>query len=358
MWWCRSELEIGVLPIEVGAPRVVNFHSLDCILPFEHEGRLYYKCGAEMSPGKFFCLVKDKNRHDMRWCKPDQQIQLTANLPPEKLPGLGCPRPDLTNKFAGGCKSIGKWQRERGLVLTTLSGSAEVVYRKDGFCMQSDFQEKSVLRTKEILWTEGRDVLTENIEFCLELCKHRIVPDLGQLDVGMSNGKVAGCELHGNELEKSLEPGNQWARIETKCTFYQITEAEMKGGHHKGEATCWLLKQNPLGKPADRTFKCVGANDCCSVPNPCEEGEGACNSNTHCKGSLVCGKEGSSCKGSSFDRKDRCCVKPTCTSSQPCGEGEGICKRDADCQGDLKCSNHLYSCNLLKFNPSDRCCVP
>ena len=250
-------------------------------------------------------------------------------------------------------------------MVTSLSGSAEVVYRKNGFCMQSDFQEKSVLETKKILWTEGTDVLTENIELCLDLCKHRIVPDLqdqirsdlGQLDE-RSNGKFAGCEIRSRLLEQSLEAFNRWAKIEAKCIFYRITEAEMKGSQHAGEANCWLLKQNPSGKPApDRTFKCVGANDCCSVQNPCDEGEGSCNSSTQCKGSLVCGKKGSSCKGSSFDREDRCCVKPTCKPSQPCGEGEGVCNEDRDCLGDLKCANHLRSCNLLKFDPTDRCCV-
>ena len=76
MWWCRSELEIGHAGIEHGYAPFVIQDSYDCILPFRHEGRLYYKCGVERAPGKFFCLVNDENGHqNMHPCKPDQEIQ-------------------------------------------------------------------------------------------------------------------------------------------------------------------------------------------------------------------------------------------------------------------------------------------
>ena len=76
LWWCRSELEIGHAGIEHGYAPFVIQDSYDCILPFRHEGRLYYKCGVERAPGKFFCLVNDKNGHkNMHPCKPDQEIQ-------------------------------------------------------------------------------------------------------------------------------------------------------------------------------------------------------------------------------------------------------------------------------------------
>ena len=32
-----------------------------------------------------------------------------------------------------------------------------------------------------------------------------------------------------------------------------------------------------------------GANSCCTEDNPCDEGEGDCDSDSDCKGSLECG---------------------------------------------------------------------
>ena len=49
-----------------------------------------------------------------------------------------------------------------------------------------------------------------------------------------------------------------------------------------------------------------GANSCCTEDNPCDEGEGDCDSDADCKSGLVCGQD--NCVGSSFDSTDDCCT--------------------------------------------------
>ena len=61
--------------------------------------------------------------------------------------------------------------------------------------------------------------------------------------------------------------------------------------------------------------KCYGGNSCCTDAKPCGEGDGDCDSNSHCLGDLICVKGGNyGCEnmniGSNWDTADDCCVHP------------------------------------------------
>ena len=52
-------------------------------------------------------------------------------------------------------------------------------------------------------------------------------------------------------------------------------------------------------------------NGCCTASNPCKHGEGDCDSNDDCSGSLTCGDENCQARFShlgTFDKDDDCCV--------------------------------------------------
>ena len=51
---------------------------------------------------------------------------------------------------------------------------------------------------------------------------------------------------------------------------------------------------------------CNGGNDCCTESNQCDAGEGDCDKDEDCVGSLTCGTNNCP-KGSTFSRNDDCC---------------------------------------------------
>ena len=54
------------------------------------------------------------------------------------------------------------------------------------------------------------------------------------------------------------------------------------------------------------TNSCNGDDECCSVDNQCDWGEGDCDDDDHCFGALRCGED--NCGGSDvFDESDDCC---------------------------------------------------
>jgi len=110
------------------------------------------------------------------------------------------------------------------------------------------------------------------------------------------------------------------------------------------------------------TAVCDGGDSCCTSENPCEEGEGDCDYDSHCVGDLQCGKD--NCQGDTFDSTDDCCFAHSgpcdggdscCTSAKPCKEGEGDCDYDSHCAGDLKCGNN--NCQGDTFDSTDDCCI-
>ena len=60
--------------------------------------------------------------------------------------------------------------------------------------------------------------------------------------------------------------------------------------------------------------RCRGRNFapplCCTQDNPCQEGEGDCEEDVDCMGTLVCGNNNCKAFGSFFHEKDDCCIKP------------------------------------------------
>ena len=58
---------------------------------------------------------------------------------------------------------------------------------------------------------------------------------------------------------------------------------------------------------------CIGGDDCCTTTNPCNVGEGDCDSDIQCLGDLKCGENNNfddNCVGEGFDATDDCCYDP------------------------------------------------
>ena len=122
------------------------------------------------------------------------------------------------------------------------------------------------------------------------------------------------------------------------------------------------------------TMRCLG-NDggCCTEETPCEKYDGDCDSNSDCKGDLICGENNCNVdwlSDSEFDETDDCCMENLrclgndggcCTEETPCEKYDGDCDSDSDCKGDLICGEN--NCNVdwhtdSEFDESDDCCTP
>ena len=70
MWHCRSDVTCQQFPTVLSVPRSIcaaAHPAYDCILPFEEEGRTYYKCGVELQEGGQslnWCPVKTLEGND------------------------------------------------------------------------------------------------------------------------------------------------------------------------------------------------------------------------------------------------------------------------------------------------------
>ena len=120
---------------------------------------------------------------------------------------------------------------------------------------------------------------------------------------------------------------------------------------------------------------CRGGYSCCmkGYANQCGEGDGDCNEDEDCEGSMICGNNNCNkwrALTGLWDSKDDCCER-RCTAEHPCTEGEGHCETDADCQnpGWLKCGDDMcldqtyFPRNIFTnnsetylYNTSDNCC--
>merc|ERR1711936_395533 len=147
-----------------------------------------------------------------------------------------------------------------------------------------------------------------------------------------------------------------------------------------------VLKNNteniiPIVPQPQTSKRCRGRNfpprPCCTPENPCPEGEGDCEIDDDCNGTLVCGNNNCKQFGNFFHQKDDCCVKPNisstepfqrckgrnflprpcCTPESPCPEGEGDCEIDNDCAGNLVCGNNNCKQFGSFFHEKDDCCV-
>ena len=117
-----------------------------------------------------------------------------------------------------------------------------------------------------------------------------------------------------------------------------------------------------LLKHARPKMRCNGTDDgCCTIDNPCDEGDGDCDIHPQCKEGLICGTN--NCKGKSFEPSDDCCEKrPQCTGQDSCckigrllcGIGEGDCDLHIQCQEGLRCGSN--NCVGEGFDATDDCC--
>ncbi len=124
--------------------------------------------------------------------------------------------------------------------------------------------------------------------------------------------------------------------------------------------------------PGAACSKSVGDHDYCSDPNcgPCSEGQGDCDSNAECTGSLVCLKDAGGSYGL-YPTVDVCGPKPSgaCTLPNgdwglcsdplcgPCAAGEGDCDGDHECNTGLVCLNNVGAAYGLP-DSMDVCDVP
>ena len=111
---------------------------------------------------------------------------------------------------------------------------------------------------------------------------------------------------------------------------------------------------------------CRGGYSCCmkGYTNRCGEGDGDCNEDEDCDGSMICGNNNCNKWRSLtglWDSEDDCCER-RCTVDHPCKEGEGHCETDADCQnpgwlkcGDDKCLDQTYFPRNIFTNNSETC---
>jgi hypothetical protein len=86
---------------------------------------------------------------------------------------------------------------------------------------------------------------------------------------------------------------------------------------------------------------CRGGEHCCNKDTNCTDGDGDCNNNEDCPGTLICGMN-NCLTGENFarsllvnkglwDPEDDCCER-ACTPEHPCVEGGGTCLTDLDCK--------------------------
>ena len=139
-----------------------------------------------------------------------------------------------------------------------------------------------------------------------------------------------------------------------------------------------------VGLQGELPHHCRGGTHCCrsSTPHPytlcsrnnlelCGAGEGDCDSDADCAGSLICGSDNCATKsGGLWDPTDDCCEK-RCSASRPCQRGGGPCQLVSDCQGDGlvcglgKCGDpdltpdvpFLNFSDTIGLTPNDGCCV-
>merc|ERR1719397_715090 len=116
----------------------------------------------------------------------------------------------------------------------------------------------------------------------------------------------------------------------------------------------------------------------CSSSNLCFEGQGDCDSDSHCQPGLMCGKDNCRDFHPTAHKAADCCMVDIstttpapvggtgsstdwafCSKSSPCSEGQGDCDRDNHCQGNLVCGKD----NCRDWHPNaekraDCCTLP
>jgi len=120
---------------------------------------------------------------------------------------------------------------------------------------------------------------------------------------------------------------------------------------------------------------CNGGDSCCDNPPlddegklwPCMAGEGDCDNDDHCSGSLKCGTD--NCVGDTFDSTDDCCYDPNpTTTTQPPAPAPTTtkaptpqvvidCKAMADAEKIIRNTRLAYGCDLGEAKISLNTCL-
>ena len=167
------------------------------------------------------------------------------------------------------------------------------------------------------------------------------------LSVRHNNGQI---RVHSS----SYRPPYCWYHAGSEALYYNPDSTSTKDC---GDLTDWwcLCRQN----------------DFCAK-FPCRNGQGDCDDDTECEGSLVCGHM--NCANSTISDcctqpcnndsdcvisrecdtgNNQCYLWPDCNQNSPCAEGEGDCDHHLDCEGALLCVND----NCARGLPGMDCCT-
>ena len=115
---------------------------------------------------------------------------------------------------------------------------------------------------------------------------------------------------------------------------------------------------------------------CCSIEDPCTDGEGDCDSNDECEDPLRCGEDNCNdihpANPANFAALADCCVEKEtcnwsgtsdadtwscCTDSAKCNENEGDCDSDDQCIDGLICGEDNCISVNSNFDPAADCCI-
>merc|ERR1719383_1291500 len=107
----------------------------------------------------------------------------------------------------------------------------------------------------------------------------------------------------------------------------------------------------------------------CTASAPCKLGQGDCDSDKDCSGSLVCGTDNCQDFTAQALNSTDCCMELVgfggpkdwsyCTASAPCKLGQGDCDSDKDCSGSLVCgTDNCQDFTAQARNDTDCCMNP
>jgi len=239
--------------------------------------------------------------------------------------------------------------------------SSTMHYRDDAFAIGDDPTMTAKDPTSCNLTTGGQSVIQTdwdllNLMYNCETEKEETVGCLGKsTDWRCCAEEDGGCtEGHGDCDTHDECYGNLVCGINNCFTEFGLTETNEDGD------------EVPVDEDADCCMEAVcdagpTSEDCCAnKPGGCDVGEGDCDNDDECAGSLVCA-HGVACGSNTVDFD--CCIEPTrtggphdwgaCTPAHTCSENQGDCDTDEDCEWDLFCG--VNNCPSGSESDADCC---
>ena len=116
------------------------------------------------------------------------------------------------------------------------------------------------------------------------------------------------------------------------------------------------VEEEPCNETCSTTFQsfCPSYKEhlCCQGNGTCEEMQGPCETDSDCKGSLICGVENCDWAGGVNCCKKKCQEDGCCTRESPCQEDEGPCENGGVCMNGTTCL--MEHCS---WDKSKACCT-